>query len=233
MKYIVLIALLLGIVSLSALSIYQIQYTDNPGRDNTFPSVYTGKKVTLEGIVTANGYNQTGFYISEPAGGAWRGIYIESALHNVKPGDKIILRGMVSELFGMTCLREITSLSIIDSHRPIPFPNMITTGQITSADQAEAYEGTLVKVQNTTCVQNSLAGGKYSVTDGSGICLIDDNFLSGKVPYTRQGDAFSSLVGIVAYAYGTYSINPRNRTDIFLMAPVFNQNQSWGRIKFI
>jgi hypothetical protein len=233
MKYIILAALVLGIASIGALSIYQIQFTDNPGRDNTFPSLYAGKTVTVEGIVTATGYNHSGFYLSEPSGGAWRGIFVEAAQSSVKPGDKVVLRGTVSELYGMTCVKDVNSLSIIDSGRPMPIPSPVTTGQITSADQAEAYEGILVKVQNSTCIQNSLAGGRYSVNDGSGICIIDDAFLSGKVSLPRQGESFSSLLGVVAYAYGAYSINPRSRNDVVLMAPVFNQNRSWGRIKSI
>jgi hypothetical protein len=49
----------------------------------------------------------------------------------------------------------------------------------------------------------------------------------------KSGDVFASLTGIVCYAYGEYSINPRNRFDVSVMIPVFNQNRSWGRIKSI
>lgn len=233
MKQIMTLLLLCGAFALSAVSIYQIQYTNNPGRDNTFPSPYVGKSVTVDGIVTAANYTAGGFFISDPAGGPWRGIYIDTNRSGFKPGDKVVLKGIVDETFGMTSIRSVSTISIIDSNHPIPYPNQITSGQITSAEQAEAYEGTLVKVQNSTCVQPSLAGGRFSINDGSGICLVDDAFMSAKRIGYRAGDAFSAVNGVVVYSYGDYSINPRSRNDIVIMAPVINENRSWGRIKSI
>jgi hypothetical protein len=233
MKQIMTLLLLCGMFALSAVSIYQIQYTNSPGRDNTFPSLYAGKTVTVDGIVTAAGFSGGGFFISEPSGGPWRGIYIETNRTGIKPGDKVIIKGIVDETFGMTCIRSIKSVSILDSNHPIPYPNQIATGQITSAEQAEAYEGTLVKVQNSTCVQPTLAGGRFSINDGSGVCMVDDAFLSGKKSLYHTGELFSAMCGIVVYSYGDYSINPRSRNDAVILAPVVNENRSWGRIKSI
>ena len=233
MKQVITLLMLFGIVSLMAVSIYQIQYTANPGRDNTYPSMYVGKIVTVEGIVTATNYAQGGFFISETAGGPWRGLYIDTNRSGIKIGDKIVTKGTVDETFGMTCLRNVKSISIIDSNHPLPYPNLITTGQITSAEQAEAYEGTFVKVQNSTCVQPAIAGGRLSINDGSGVCLVDNSVLSNKKSMYRSGEVFSAVLGVVVYSYGDYNIKTRSRNDLVVMAPVYNQNRSWGRIKSI
>ncbi|MBP9006961.1 MAG: hypothetical protein KBG06_03825, partial [Candidatus Syntrophosphaera sp.] len=59
-----------------ATSIYNIQYTNSRGADNSYPSPYLGKQVTVEGIVTAVNFNGEGYFLSEPVSGAWRGIYV-------------------------------------------------------------------------------------------------------------------------------------------------------------
>jgi len=220
-------------LSLAAISIYQIQYTTNPGRDNTYPSPLFGKTIVTEGIVTAVGYSAGGFFLSEPSGGPWRSLLVLTADYSVQPGDKVIIKGKVSEYFGMTCLTDVSAINRMDSNRQIPQPIALTSGQIISADQAEAYEGTLVRLQNATCVQGSLAGGRFSLNDGSGICYASSAFFTGNSLQCRTGQIFGSIAGIISYAYGEYTLNPRNKNDVIIMAPVFNQSRSWGRIKSI
>lgn len=230
----VLTALLgLGVFLLSGISIFDIQYTTLPGSDNTYPSRYAGKTVTVEGVVTATNHRNGGFFISEPAGGPWRGIFVRTELSKIKTGDKIILKGTVAEYFGMTCLKDINNLKIIDSNYPLPLANQITTGQMTDPDQAEAYEGTLVKVQNATFMQNQSNNNRIAVNDGSGACLISGLLTNSQSRTYKSGDLFTAVSGIACYAYGEYSINPRLPGDIVISMPVFNQNRSWGRIKSI
>ncbi len=233
MKGVLTVLLLLGFMFLYSISIYEIQYTSNPGRDNTYPSRYVGKSVIIEGIVTAANYKSGGFFMSEPAGGPWRSIFVKANNTGVKPGDKIVLKGTVDEYFGMTVIQDVMSMSIKDSHHTIPFSNQVTSGQLTTPDQAEAYESTLVKVQNSTYIQNQVGSYKYTINDGSGPCIVADNFISEKIANYKTGQLFSSITGIVCYAFGEYSINPRNQADISVLVPVFNQNRSWGRIKSI
>ncbi len=233
MKGIFTIILLSGVLLLSGISIFQIQYTTYSGRDNTFPSLYVGKVVSVEGIVTATNYQDEGFFISESAGGPWRSIYIKSENTNVRPGDKVLLKGTVAEYYGMTCLNSVSKISVVDSRRPLPFANQIASGQITTPEQAEAYECTLVRIQNATCVQNQSGNSAVTVNDGSGPCYIRNNLMSDRMKSYKSGDVFAAFTGIVCYAFGEYSINPRYNTDISVMVPVFNQNRSWGRIKSI
>jgi len=77
-------------------SIYDIQYTTNPG-DGTYPSLLEGQYVTVGGIVTAYGYNDDNYYISSSAGGAWSGIFIYDDDYYPYVGDSIIIQGLVYE----------------------------------------------------------------------------------------------------------------------------------------
>lgn len=233
MKGILIGLLFSGVLMLSGISIYDIQYTVKPGSNNTYPSHYVGKTVTVEGIVTAVNYKHGGFFLSEPAGGPFRGIYVKINVSNVKTGDKVILKGNVDEYYGMTCITDIKALSVLDSNRPLPFANLVTSGQITTPDQAEAYEGTLVKIQNSTYLSNQSNSIRFSINDGSGACLVSDNFILEKAVKYISGEVFTAFNGIVCYAFGEYTVNPRNKFDITVMAPVFNQNRSWGKIKSI
>jgi predicted extracellular nuclease len=233
MKGVIVVLLLCSFASLSAISIFDIQYTTNPGTGNTYPSRYAGKTVTLTGIVTAVNYRYGGFFISEPAGGPWRGIYVKSNTLNISIGDKVVLKGKVDEYFGMTCISDVESVIIRDTNQAVPFANRVTTGQLIMPDQAESYESTLVRVQDATYVQSRGSATRFTVNDGSGSCYVTDNFAYDLNRKFKSGDLFSSLSGIVSYAYGEYSLNPRSLSDVSVMMPVFNQNRSWGRIKSI
>ncbi|MCB5295620.1 MAG: hypothetical protein LHW52_03645, partial [Candidatus Cloacimonetes bacterium] len=61
-KYLIMMILIASaFTSAWSLSIYDIQYTTFPGSDNTYPSLYAGKSVSTEGIVTAVDYKSGGF----------------------------------------------------------------------------------------------------------------------------------------------------------------------------
>lgn len=215
------------------LSIFDIQYTLTPGIDNTYPSLYVGRLVSLEGIVTATGYRDGGFFISESTGGPYRGILILDRSSSVHIGDKIQVTGTVSESYGMTCLRDLTKIRVLDSNHPLPYLQTITTGQISSPDEAEAYEALMVKVQNTSC--SSLRGGrgKFHVTDGSGQCPVNITSFHSINFNPAVGTQFSSISGIVIYSFSEYSLNAISGTSIALASPVYNQSRSWGKIKSI
>jgi len=235
MKSSIITVLLALIASAWGLSIYDIQRPGNPGVDNSYPSTYIGKTVSVEGIVTASNYRNEGFCISESVSGPWRGILVLDRSNHVNIGDKVQIRGTVSEIFGMTCIQDLTQLNITDRNRQLPVPVNVTTGQLMRADEAEAYEGVLVRVLNVTCTQILGSRGRFGVTDGTGQCFVNANRFTDRSSYLspKSGDLFSVITGVVIYSMGEYSINPRHQNDAVTMLPTFNQNRSWGRIKSI
>ncbi|MBN1948111.1 MAG: hypothetical protein JW784_00045, partial [Candidatus Cloacimonetes bacterium] len=96
----ILFSLILAGLSAVDVTIYEIQFTTSPSGD----SPYAGQVVTTTGIVTGTGFAgySDNFFISEPTGGAWKGVYIYDADQNVDLGDEIEITGTVSEYFGLT-----------------------------------------------------------------------------------------------------------------------------------
>jgi len=211
-KLITMLLLLAG-SSLFGLTIYDVQYTTNPGSDGTYPSTYEGQNVTLTGIVTANNYSNSRFFISMPEGGAWKGIFI---YHNysLNLGDELSVSGEVTEYWGFTELTDVSNVSVLSTGNVVE-PTIITTGQLNSM---EAYEGTFVKIQNAQIVESYDQYGNIKINDGTGTGLIGTGCISlmnhdfdGIV-----GSVISSITGVVSYSYGDYYLNPRSMNDLIM-----------------
>jgi len=211
--------------------IYDIQFTNSPGSDGTYPSPYRGQVITTSGIVVAMDGLNGGFYLSEPQGGVWRGIYVQESAREVRVGDYISIVGEVCEHFGYTLLRNITRLEMKTSGNLLPTPSLVTTNELSVS---EAYEGVLVQVTNVTVGNFDVSNDVRYVTDGSGNCGVNNSLLSSN-EYKNvfiTNEVYSRIIGLVDYRYGNYRLNPRNLED-FYRSPVGAGKPSWGRIKFL
>lgn len=233
-KTLIALAILASLAAASALTIYDVQYTNIPGVDNSYPSLYVGREVTLEGIVTGPDHSSGGYFISEPISGAWRGIFVADKKNKPSQGDKVMVRGRVHELFGMTCLQDIGSYRLIDRGYGLPQPLIVTTGQLSRAEEAEAYEGVYVRVIGASVSSVKSRAGRFSVTDGSGQCAVySGSFGRAKALSPMTGTQFSSIVGIVVFGFSEFSLNPISGQDTQVQQPLSTQNRSWGKIKSI
>lgn len=234
-KILTIMAIMMSFAAMAgALTIYDIQYTNIPGVDNSYPSPYVGREVTLEGIVTATDYSQGGYFISEPISGSWRGIYIADKRNRPSQGDRIMVRGRVHESFGMTCLQDISVFRVLDRNYGLPQPLIVTTGQLSRANEAEAYEGVYVRVIGANVASSKSKAGRFTVTDGSGPCtVVTGTFSKQKSLSPATGTQFSSIVGVVVYSFSEFSLNPVMAGDTQIQQPLSTQNRSWGKIKSI
>jgi hypothetical protein len=233
-KNIALTAILISIsMWAAALNIYDVQFTNTRGVDNSYPSPYLGKAVTLEGIVTAANYQNEGFFISEKANGAWRGIYIKDDTYHPSGGSLIRVSGTVSEYYGMTCLQDIRSFQILDRNRTLPMPVMINTGQLCTALDAEAYEGVYCRVVSSTVISSKNKTESFMANDGSGQCCVMLGSFGNSITPPSTGTQYSQIAGVVDFSFGQYSLNPIRSSDYQIQQPVSVQNRSWGKIKSI
>ncbi len=210
--FLLLACLLLG--SLGAVTIYEIQYTTNPG-NGTYPSAYAGQYVTTDGIVTANGYSGSyGYYISMPEGGAWKGILVYDNDHSPAPGTWISITGQVWEYYGLTEIRSVTSYQVLSAGNPIPPAEIITTAQAST----EPYEGVLVRIQNAVVTEELNQYSEWAVSDGSGNCVIGDIFFDQAQlgSLISLGVLFDSITGVGHYGYSIHSVNPRSPADVVI-----------------
>lgn len=213
MKRFYILILLFISANLVGLTIYDIQYTNNPGSDGTYPSPYEGQTVTITGIVTADNYSNSRFFLSMPEGGAWKGIYV---YHNysVNVGDEVSVTGEVSEYWGFTELSDVSNVTILSSGNSVQ-TTIITSGQLNSM---EAYEGVLVKIQQAQVTESYDQYGNIKINDGTG----DGRVGTGAISLMSNGfdaivgSVLASLTGVVSYSYGDYYLNPRSMNDLIL-----------------
>jgi hypothetical protein len=208
------ILLCLALISLNAVTIYEIQHTAVAG-DGTYPSLLAGQNVTTQGIVTATGYSgDHGYYISMPEGGAWKGILIYDNDNSPSLGSLIEVSGQCWEYYGLTEIRNVTTYQVISVNNPIPPAAVITTAMAST----EAYEGVLMEVQDATVTSELNQYGEWTVSDGSGDIVIADTFFDQAILGTliTLGANFTSIKGVGNYSYGTHNLNPRSQADIII-----------------
>jgi len=195
-------------------TIYDIQYTTIAG-DGTYPSLLVGQTVTFSGIVTATGYYSSGnsnrFFVSDPTGGAWKGVFVFSYDYTVSVGDEVEVSGEVQEYFGLTEIGNLSGVTVLSTGNPVPAAISVTTGALLAPSTGEPYEGCLVKISDVTTTEGPSTYGEWYVDDGSGDCQIDDAIYTYDNP--TVGDTFSSITGAVDYSYDLYGINPRDAND--------------------
>ncbi len=223
-KCVMALVLFLFVGSLSALTIYKVQYTTEPGSDNTYPSTYDGLVVTVSGIVTAIewAHYKDNFFISMPEGGAWKGILVYMAGDTtLVPGDEIEVTGTVDEYYGMTEISGYSdpiTITLLSSGNPIPDATSITCADLAPEGVGEPYEGVLVELNDVTVIQEPDLYGQWLVHDGTGIAQIDDGFfyLDEVVPpiVITVGMVWEIIRGCVDYSYDEYGLNPRTPDDL-------------------
>jgi len=210
--FLILVLFLFSGLSFTQVSIFEIQYTINPG-SGTYPSPLEGQNVTVGGIVSANNYNNGNYFISSSNGGAWQGIFIYDYSYTPEIGDSIIISGEVFEYNGFTEIKNLTSFEILSNSNPLPISEQLSTYELSSE---EAYESVYVEINDVYVTQTFDTYDEWHVDDGSGSGIIADAIFRLKDTgfLLFSGYPFSSIKGTVSYSYGKYMLHPRSIEDI-------------------
>ena len=217
------------LVAVDIVSIYDIQFTTNSGFDGTFPSTFVNQTVTIQGVVTAIGYENNRVFLSEPQGGAWSGIAVDNIRGRVSIGDLIQIQGRVSELMGMTVITQPQNLRVISRNNTLPTPSLVT---IQEALTMEAYESVLVKITNVSC-RRILNGSFLALIEDDNVGINIGNGFSHSInrDLFTVGANYSYIIGIVSFSHNRFSLHPRNIDDVGGEVARGIQSSSWGRIK--
>ena len=193
-------------------TIYEIQFTEDASGD----SPLAGQVVSVQGLVSASGYNTDYYFLTSADGGAWNGVYVYDTENLPVAGDEIQITCEVAEYFGFTELADISSYELISSGNELPEATLVTTYDAT---QTEAYESVMVRVEDVTVTQAQNPDfGHWYVDDGSGEMQVDDGFF-----YLDEVDPqivieldmeIVSITGILDYSYNEYGLNPVMPEDI-------------------
>ena len=216
------------VYSIGDKSINEIQFnaTDSgTGYYDCYPSPYgifpNEDCVQTSGVVIAIDPEYNNFYLSDETGNTWGGIYVYDA-DNISPsiGDKIEITAIVHEEYGFTqLLPGYTSANDLGSGNITPI--IPSTGDFTGGCVAtgEPYEGMLVQLSNIYVTQSSDEYGNFYVSDGASsedVKISSEIFDGEDWPDPSLGQEYDSIIGMVYYAYGEFSILPRTMSDITL-----------------
>jgi hypothetical protein len=200
-------------------TIYEIQYTTEPGPDNTYPSPMDSMLVTVTGVVTEDHtHSSSHFHIQDDAdpqstGGPWNGVYIyDAGDYSPAVGDKVQITGLVSEYYGKTELGDLAALTLLSSGHDLS-PVECTCGELQFDDfSTEPYEGVYVIVRDVTVTMPDDGFGNWHITDGTGTAQVD---VGGDQTYEPQlGDHISFVKGVIDYSYDQFEIELMTDDDI-------------------
>ena len=172
-------------------------------------SVLDGDEVVLSRVVVTTGFTTEGegFFVQDPGGGEWSGIYVYTALmsgeFNPLVGDALEITGSVVEFYGYT---EIT-VSSSEYIRVVGEEEVIAT-PVSNVSDWEAYEGGLISLADQTVVSGINNYGEAGLSAG---IQMDNLFFDFDSEYGAQYD---SVTGVVSYSFEEFKINPRSADDL-------------------
>lgn len=185
-----------------------------------------GVSVTLSDVVVTTPLttNSTGFWVQEPGGGKYCGIYVyigglvnDNPDFTVTPGDVMTLTGTVTEYptDATSDTESVTELSVYDAS-DIAFAD--TTADVvatelspdempTTAEGWEPWEGVLITLPDLETTSDESSYGEVETSWG---IQLDDAIAYYDL---TSGMTFDSVTGVVNYSYGAYELLPRSEDD--------------------
>ena len=177
-----------------------------------------GDVVILEGVIATTGLtqNKTGFYVQDPAGGPYSGIFVFVKNNNgvaVTAGDVLSLAGTYTEFNGLSELSVPSAASIEKTgNAAVPAPALVTSAEVaTGGPKSEAYEGVLIKVQGVTVTTPVDVMNEFIV---DGLLRIDDQFFTvANFPKPAMGALYTSITGPLNSVNDVFKLEPRSAGD--------------------
>jgi len=215
-----------GITPLTAI---QTNYTVNPPFHpaTSDSSQYTFEQVTTRGVITAVN-NQTYYIQNGISTNPSSGMIIFAPIDNMAQGDDMTVSGVITEFGAASQATEYAGLDYQFTNgtgAAMPAPVVVTPGAVGALGvvepfSGEAYEGMLIEMQNATVVEDSLPNGQFLLQGAGGAgdtVRVDDTMFRHQYLYAHGNDHLTVvpfLRGTVNDAFGQYSVNPRDSTDI-------------------
>lgn len=195
-------------------TIYNIQFTTDAGGFSPLNGVNVNG---VKGIVVAESSgafdpDDRGYWIQDGSG-AWHGIFVWDTINSVAIGDSVLVDGNVNENFNQTIIRNVSSLTVLNSGNTLPVAPTVPTDSI----NLEKYEGVLMNVTNATCTNPSVGFGQWEVNDGSGVMLIDDVIYQYPSPTASE---VYDVTGVIYYTFSEYKMLPRASVDVVVQSAI-------------
>ena len=169
-----------------------------------------GTEVHLSGVIVTTPFTLEGkgFWIQDPGGGDYSGIYVYLAAGSeglyLAVGDEIDISATISEFY------ELTELTVVDnSSITVTGQGEVTADAVdhTAVADWEVYEGNLITISEVE-VTGCIDFGEAPVSDD--LSIGDDIFDFE----SEAGATYTSVTGVVNYSYEEWKIYPRTADDL-------------------
>ena len=183
--------------------------------------------VLVENVIVSSGLTwsdvaDASFFVQEPGGGPYSGIQVylaDTAGLSIAPGDDVTIVGTYEEFFDMSQLATSGAMSItVNSSGTPPTPEVIADPATiaTGGSAAEQWEGVLVSVENVAGTDvNPDAPQEFGEFAVDGDLRVDDEFFAmSDWMKPMMGATFSSITGVLAYAFNNFKLEPRDANDL-------------------
>ncbi len=211
LQFLMILTLIVGFVYADVTPISSIQ--DVTGADSD-ESPMVGETVTIQGRISAESWAYDNeYYFVQDEEAKWSGIMVYDADRGNTYGMEVKITGTVSEHYGMTQISDVTEFVVVDSNMVDVNPIEVTSGEIaTGGENAEAYEGVLVKVVDADITNPDAGYGQWYIDDGSGEVMLDDEADYYFDPSNYE--TVKSVTGPLNYSFDDHKIIPRGAWDI-------------------
>lgn len=137
-------------------TIAQIQNPAAPGHVEKSCAVKVENVVVTTPVIASKH-----FYVSDPAGGEWSGVYVYNgtglSTAGIAPGKLVTIEGTIDEYYELTELKP-TSITVTGDGA-VPTPSLVTPDDVcTGGNRQENFEGCLVKLENVKITKDCVAG---------------------------------------------------------------------------
>lgn len=197
-----------------------------------------GTAVTLCGVVVTavDGFGelQGGVYVMDPAGGPYSGVGVRitnpAVSAGIQVGDLIDVRGGVKDEFALTS--DTTGRTITQVNAPmggalslskvgdgtVPVPQLVDPRALAASDEeAEKWEGVLVKVQEVAVIRapSGVSSSDPTLTEmtTTGPLRVGGTLTALDPAVIQRDQCFAEIVGIGDYFFN-YKILPRTPADL-------------------
>jgi predicted extracellular nuclease len=182
--------------------------------------------------------NQPSFYVQDPAGGPWSGIFVYARGLTLPggfgPGSLVDISGTYVEYYDNSQIE--ASAITVQGAAPVPDPAVMACSEINDTGAlAEAYESVLVQVQGVSTTAAVYGGTDYGDFVVAPTAEPTQTLIVGwqmKYPFvcpatggvacpTDQralGQAFDSITGVMTWSFYHFRLEPRTDADLVLSA---------------
>jgi len=174
-------------------------------------SPFEGEVVAVTGtVVCGTGILDVNYtIISDPDGGPWSGLVLNSPSISFELGDSILVIGEVEERNEMTMIEPPMHVELISEDGTLPPFCDVSTADLAASCDPEYWEAVLVHVSDAVVQTTSSSG--YIVDDGSGDCLVGN---MSDIPYYPGSMDTLGITGIVMQDRSDWTLEPRYGSDV-------------------